>query len=371
MKTVVGMFSNVGEAQRTFEDLTRMGFSANDISVVTRSDRGATERMRLSTIDAPDAGRICARGPIADALSQRNAGLAGTLKNAGVSSALAEHYATAVRQGETLESVVVEDRDADKVVDVMRRHAARYGTADPIHEAKAGNGGAAAATAAAAATTGALPREARREEREERERGPKRDGEEEAYIPVMREEIHVGKREVERGGVHVDVRVVEKPVSEHVTLREEHVNIERRPADRAPRPDEALFRGGQLDMTEHGEEPVVSKEVRVVEEIRLHKSVTERDELIEDKLRTTDVAIDELAGERKAYRAHFESLGRKGSFEEELPAYELGRNLRGERGDRWEEIEPSARERWEKTRPGTWERYKDAIRHAFSRGRNK
>jgi hypothetical protein len=50
-------------------------------------------------------------------------------------------------------------------------------------------------------------------------------------IPVVQEELKVGKREVQRGGVRVFSRVVETPVNESVNLREEHVNVERRPVD--------------------------------------------------------------------------------------------------------------------------------------------
>src|SRR5437764_3366736 len=52
-----------------------------------------------------------------------------------------------------------------------------------------------------------------------------------AAIPVVEEQLKVGKREVQRGGVRVFSRVVETPVNESVNLREEHVNVERRPVN--------------------------------------------------------------------------------------------------------------------------------------------
>jgi stress response protein YsnF len=51
-------------------------------------------------------------------------------------------------------------------------------------------------------------------------------GERERAIPVVEEELQVGKRAVNRGGVRVFSRVVEKPVEEHVQLREENVTVE-------------------------------------------------------------------------------------------------------------------------------------------------
>ncbi|HEX8062397.1 MAG TPA: DUF2382 domain-containing protein [Allosphingosinicella sp.] len=57
-------------------------------------------------------------------------------------------------------------------------------------------------------------------------------GSAEERIPIVEEELRVGKREVERGGARVRSYVTETPVSEQVNLREEHVSVERRPVDR-------------------------------------------------------------------------------------------------------------------------------------------
>lgn len=386
MKTVVGMFNDFGEAQRTFDELLGLGFGPNEISVVTNPDvpKPANARMKLFAVDAPDTGRVAACGPVATVLARDGGGLMTTLRNAGVAPALAEHYVKAIRQGETLESLIVEDKDADRVVATMQRHAARYGAAEPSTETRSESRGvkgvaagaiagtAAAAGAVKAAVTGTVERakesiEGTSGRGAERKIESKEDGD--RYIPVLREELQVGKREVERGGVHVDVRVTERPVSAHILLREEHVDIERRATDRAPRPEEAVFRGGEVDMIEHGEDIIVSKQVHVVEEVLLRKRVTEHDEVINDKVRSTDVEIDQLAGDRKAYRAHFDAMGNKGNFSEWLPAYEYGRSMRRSRTDRWEDIEGNGRTEWEAKRPGTWDSFRDAIHHAWSRAR--
>ncbi|HEX6159602.1 MAG TPA: DUF2382 domain-containing protein, partial [Thermoanaerobaculia bacterium] len=55
---------------------------------------------------------------------------------------------------------------------------------------------------------------------------------EEAAIPVVEEELAVGKRAVETGGVRVSKEVREVPVHEQVHLHEEHVTVDRRPVDR-------------------------------------------------------------------------------------------------------------------------------------------
>ncbi|MBV0881564.1 YsnF/AvaK domain-containing protein [Noviherbaspirillum sp. L7-7A] len=51
-------------------------------------------------------------------------------------------------------------------------------------------------------------------------------------IPVIQEDLEVGKRQVDMGAVRIVSRLVETPVSENVTLREEHATIELRPVDR-------------------------------------------------------------------------------------------------------------------------------------------
>lgn len=114
-------------------------------------------------------------------------------------------------------------------------------------------------------------------------------------IPVIEEELQVGKREVETGGVKLRSRIVERPVEEHLRLREEHINVERRPVNRpANEQDFATFKEGETTMVEHAEVPVVNKEARVVEEVSLNKETEERDETVRSTVRKTDVEIDDL-----------------------------------------------------------------------------
>ena len=119
--------------------------------------------------------------------------------------------------------------------------------------------------------------------------------EREQSIPRIQENLEVGKRTVEQGGVRVRSRIVERPVEEHIRLREEHVHVERQPVDR-PVSDAELrhFQEGDIELTERAEVPVVNKEARVVEEVRVSKDVNERDETIRDTVRNTEVDVDKL-----------------------------------------------------------------------------
>jgi stress response protein YsnF len=80
-------------------------------------------------------------------------------------------------------------------------------------------------------------------------------------------------------------------------LREEHVTIERNPVDRVASRDELTnFQERDIELTERAEVPVVNKEARVVEEIRLNKDVDEREETIRDTVRRTEVDVENIGG---------------------------------------------------------------------------
>ena len=121
-----------------------------------------------------------------------------------------------------------------------------------------------------------------------------------AAIPVVEEELSVGKREVASGGVRVTSSVQEKPVEQTVTLREERVEADHRPVDRELSPEEAekAFEEKTVEMTGTSEEAEVNKEARVVGEVVLGKRVEEREETVRDTVRRSDVEVDE-AGSRK------------------------------------------------------------------------
>ncbi len=115
-------------------------------------------------------------------------------------------------------------------------------------------------------------------------------------IKVLEERLTVGKRMVEHGGVRVRAYVIERPVEAQVTLHEEHLTIERRPVNRpATAADVTEFADKTLEGRATREEAVVSKEVRVVEEIGLKKEVADRVETVRDTVRKTEVDVEDAA----------------------------------------------------------------------------
>jgi uncharacterized protein (TIGR02271 family) len=200
-------------------------------------------------------------------------------------------------------------------------------------------------------------------------------------IPVVQEELKVGKREVQRGGVRVFSRVVETPVNESVSLREEHVSVERRPVDQpVSTADATAFKEQSIEMRERAEEAVVQKSARVVEEVVVGKEATQRKENISDSVRHTEVQVEQLGGsttdDDSYYRNHWTSnYGTTGgNYDDYAPAYSYGTQMRGDsryQGRQWDDVESDLRTDWESRNRGTtgstWDRMKAAIRHGWDK----
>jgi stress response protein YsnF len=229
--TVIGLYDSADKAQQAIGDLTKAGFDKNSVELL-RSD-----------------------GPAGDAI-------AGKLTDHGIEQREAQLYAEAVRRGGVLVDFQAPDEKAENAVSILDRHGAR--NLDNL-AAELGQG--------------------RQQQADERE-----------TLPVIEEQVSVGKRRVLRGGVRLTSTVTERPVEETVRLREEKVNVERRPADRELSPEEVdkAFQQKTVDLTETGEEVVVTKEARVVEEVSLRKSAEEREEKVQATARRTDVKVEDV-----------------------------------------------------------------------------
>jgi uncharacterized protein (TIGR02271 family) len=205
-------------------------------------------------------------------------------------------------------------------------------------------------------------------------------------IPVVQEELKVGKREVERGGVRVFSRVVETPVNASVDLREEHVNVERRPVDQPiSTSDTAAFREQSIELRETAEEAVVQKSARVVEEVVVGKEVSQRQENIHDTVRRTEVEVESLGSGRASmgassldddyyrndWNTNYSSLG--GSYDDYAPAYRYGSESRSKyAGREWDDVETDLRSDWDTRNassggPSTWEKFKASVRHGWDK----
>jgi uncharacterized protein (TIGR02271 family) len=120
-----------------------------------------------------------------------------------------------------------------------------------------------------------------------------RDVGEGGVVQRAEEQLRVGKREVGRGTVRVRSYVVERPVEEQVSLRQERVEIERRPVDRPVEPGDPVFQEKVIEASERGEEVVVDKRARVVEEVGIRKDVGTRTETVRDTVREQKIDIED------------------------------------------------------------------------------
>jgi len=261
--TVVGLFESRSEAEAALNDLVGSGFSRGDIDL--KAAGGGTG----------------------------DDGLIRELEGEGVPAADARLYAEGVQAGDALEIAHTSDDRAAMAQDIMNRHGAL-----DIHDAFTQRGGtqttgmatgAGVAAASAKTTANTAMNTAMNTAGTKNVQG-------ETVIPIVEEELAVGKRQIQRGGVRVFQRVEERPVSEQVTLREEHVTVQRHAVDRAVTGADTAFREGTIEVTETSEVPVVSKEARVVEEVVVGKTATDRVETVQDTVRRTDVEVEEVTG---------------------------------------------------------------------------
>jgi uncharacterized protein (TIGR02271 family) len=207
-------------------------------------------------------------------------------------------------------------------------------------------------------------------------------------IPVVEEELQVGTREIERGGVRVYSHVTEQPVEQQVHLRDERVTVERRPVDRpATEGDLAAFKEGTIELAETHEEAVVHKQARVVEEVVIDKEAQERTETVRDTVRRTEVDVEpagtqptpharDFSAYEHEFRSHYDTaFAQRGSpYDRWAPAYRYGYDLASDpryRDREWAAVETDARRDWEQRHRGTWEEVKEAIRYAWDKVRGR
>jgi hypothetical protein len=114
--------------------------------------------------------------------------------------------------------------------------------------------------------------------------------EREEVIPVVKEELDVGKRTTERR-YRVKSYVIDRPVEKTVTLRDERVEIEHRPISSRPG-DLRMPQEREIEVIERHEEPVVEKRRTANEEIVVRKETVERPETVRGTVQETKVEVE-------------------------------------------------------------------------------
>jgi stress response protein YsnF len=268
-QTVIGFFDNASEAQQAVEQLVSNGISRASIDIAASGGSSASSGMTSGTSSYGSTGSTSHDEGFGDKVSR-------FFGNLFDSDDDRSRYSTVASRSTTVTVHATSVAEAEMAADLLDR----YGAVDVDERASQYGYGATSASSTTdtsyadttnrtADTTGA--------------------------IPIIEENINVGKRVVETGGVRLRSRIIERPVEESVRLRVEHVHVERNPVNRpATEADLNGFRESSIEATEHAEVPVVGKTARVVEEVRLDKDVTEREEVVRDTVRRTDVDVENL-----------------------------------------------------------------------------
>jgi uncharacterized protein (TIGR02271 family) len=298
-QTVIGLFDTAAEAQQAVAQLVSNGFSRDNIDVSSTGSNSGTGSTASTSTDLDST------------FSGSGTAYAGTSGTSLTGSSTGSHEGTGSGIGNFFRSLFGNDDEADRYSGVAQKsgsvvtvHAQSSSEAQQAADILDDNGavdvnekasqygygsttssdlGTTASTASSnlgttgssltsdASTTGATS------------------------IPIIEEELQVGKRTVQTGGARLRSRIIERPVEESLRLREERVTVDRNTVDRvATEADFASFKEGTIELTEHAEVPVVSKEARVVEEISLGKEVAEREETIRDTVRKTEVDVENI-----------------------------------------------------------------------------
>jgi stress response protein YsnF len=259
-KLIVGVFDHPDDVRPVIDEIKQLGVSESQIEI--RDQRGAIELKGEEQ-----------KGGFA--------GFRGWLADLGLADRDSDHYAEAVRRGGTLVSVHTSDEfgQIDQISEVMVRHGAididrrgeyyRSSGFDRFDE-----------------SSQPYNSEEIIAERERFAPGGQ------FAIPVVEEEVTVGKRKIPEGRVRIVSRVTERPVEEDVKLRDEHYEVERRAVDRpVSAEDIEALKDEVMEFSESREEAVVEKEARVKEEVLVRKDVEERKERVRETARRTDVEV--------------------------------------------------------------------------------
>ena len=249
-KTVVGLFATMSKAEEVKQALIAEGYTAKVIA------NGSSAGYTANETDASNGEGIGQK------ISNFFHGLTGGDED------VHSHYAEGVNTGGALVGVTCDDVEANEVAALLKQHGARE-----IEGKTTGGVDTTRAAYDATATNG------------------------QTAIPIVEEQLEVGKREVDRGGVRVYSHVVEQPVTADVTLRDEKILVERRPVNRvASAADFNMGQGSVIELNATGEEAVVGKSARVVEEVLVGKESSSRTEVIHDSVRKTEVEVEQISG---------------------------------------------------------------------------
>lgn len=290
-RTITAMFDSRNEAEAAKERLNDSNIDADRVRIVDQNSSGSTSSAYGDSSSTTDDSAMESSRSSASTSGQQE-GFWASLKDMFMPDEDRQTYGEHIRRGGFMLVAEVDENEADRACSILEESdSVDY---DERQNEWRSQGWAGNPTGGQSGAFGQLSGN------DSEALGRDRDTDEER-IPIVEEELRVGKREVERGGARVRSYVRETPVHEQVNLREEHVEIERRPVDRAVDANDGdAFRDREIEMTERSEEAVIGKEAHVREELVVRKTSDERVENIDDTVRRTEVDVDQTGGKDRS-----------------------------------------------------------------------
>jgi uncharacterized protein (TIGR02271 family) len=265
-RNITAVFDSRAQAQRAEQQLLQLGIPREHINIIDKSSREYS----------------------AAAAEGTQKGVWQTIKEMFMPDEDGATYEESIRRGGFMVIAAVDDTRSDQAIRILEEAGAvDLERRQEEWRATGWTGPQLARVESTGAASG----------RAQTERAARKATDEEA-IPIVEERLRVGKREVNRGSVRVRSFVVEEPVREEVRLREERVDIERRPVNQPTQPLAAgtpgdLLKERTVELTETAEEAVVAKDAIVKEEVRMRKRADERVEQIDETVRHTEVEVED------------------------------------------------------------------------------
>jgi uncharacterized protein (TIGR02271 family) len=333
--TVVGVFDDHSTAQRAVNELKRMGFTEDQIGMIShkRSEEGTTDSgddsyagegaaaglatgaglgalwgLGIVAGVLPAIGPAIAGGTLAAILSSAAAGaaaagLAGALVGLGMSKEEAEYYEGEFKSGRTLVTVKAGGRNAEArsllrrlgatdISDRGTRHAMPASAAttsrtasesalrQPSHQSEFAKGDACPTSGTSAHRTTGMGASAQHTGQLGKD-----------TIKATEEKLDVGKEKVEAGQVNVRKEVHTEHKTIDVPVEREEVVIERRPGSGQPA---SGAMGGQqeINIPVREEEVHVEKTPVVKEEVAIGKRTVRENEKVGADLRKEEIKVE-------------------------------------------------------------------------------
>jgi uncharacterized protein (TIGR02271 family) len=256
---VVTLFDTAQHAQAAAQNLQHAGFSSDDISIVSGSELPKS------------------------ASALREPGLWHRIFGSDIEQHEATVYAKAVESGGVVLTLRAEQEDVPKAMGILNQHNLVDVADRAVDTGVISKETAAAIAAPAAVVAAAVPAKPITSDLGKQE-----------VIRLAEEHLDVGKRLVEQGTTRIRRFVTEKPVDAEVTLHEEHAEVVRRAISDPAYLQDIDWSDKMVEVRETAEEAVVSKSARVVEEVAVGKTGSDRVQTVHDTVRRQQVEVERV-----------------------------------------------------------------------------